>query len=127
MTSSGGSRLWAAAAAFLGATVIAFGARARYRRYLISGSSMLPSLRDGDCVLIDARAFAHRPPNVGEVVLALVPAGIEVVKRVRHVDSAGRIWLHGDNPPESTDSRDFGPLGAADIGGLVLFRYWPLT
>ncbi len=38
----------------------------------------------------------------------------------------GHIWLEGDNPWNSADSRNYGPVPAALIVGRVLFRVWPL-
>jgi signal peptidase I len=38
----------------------------------------------------------------------------------------GHMWLEGDNPWNSSDSRNYGPVPAALIVGRVLFRVWPL-
>lgn len=38
----------------------------------------------------------------------------------------GHIWLEGDNPWNSSDSRNYGPVPAALIVGRVVFRVWPL-
>jgi signal peptidase I len=38
----------------------------------------------------------------------------------------GHIWVEGDNPWNSSDSRDYGPVPANLIMGRVLFRVWPL-
>lgn len=38
----------------------------------------------------------------------------------------GHIWLEGDNPWNSADSRNYGPVPAALIVGRVLLRVWPL-
>ena len=35
------------------------------------------------------------------------------------------LFLLGDRRDQSTDSRDFGPLPAAAVEGIVLARYWP--
>lgn len=40
---------------------------------------------------------------------------------------AGKYFVMGDNRPHSSDSRDFGPIGAEEFIGRVVFRYWPLT
>ena len=75
---------------------------------------------------LDRRAGTN--PRAGDVVVARTPTepARDVIKRVRHVDSDGRIWLQGDNAEASTDSRDYGPVEADAIVGRVLFRYWPL-
>jgi signal peptidase I len=38
----------------------------------------------------------------------------------------GHVWLEGDNPSNSSDSRHYGPVPASLIVGRVLFRIWPL-
>lgn len=38
----------------------------------------------------------------------------------------GCMWLEGDNPWNSSDSRNYGPVPAALIVGRVLCRVWPL-
>jgi inner membrane protease subunit 1 len=38
----------------------------------------------------------------------------------------GHVWLEGDNPNNSADSRSYGPVPAALIQGRVLARIWPL-
>lgn len=38
----------------------------------------------------------------------------------------GHVWLEGDNPANSSDSRYYGPIPMALIQGRVLFRVWPL-
>lgn len=90
----------------------------------VRGRSMLPTLRPGDRLIV---VRTHRPPRVGEVVLALDPrdAARELVKRVAAVGPGG-VTLHGDNPALSTDGRMFGRLPAHAIRWRVVARYWPL-
>ena len=38
----------------------------------------------------------------------------------------GHIWVEGDNPWNSSDSRNYGAVPASLIMGRVLFRLWPL-
>jgi signal peptidase I len=38
----------------------------------------------------------------------------------------GHVWLEGDNPNNSAESRSYGPVPAALIQGRVLARIWPL-
>ncbi|XP_028512449.1 mitochondrial inner membrane protease subunit 1 [Exaiptasia diaphana] len=39
----------------------------------------------------------------------------------------GHVWLLGDNPDDSTDSRDYGPVPYGLIRGRVCFKVWPLS
>jgi signal peptidase I len=38
----------------------------------------------------------------------------------------GHVWLEGDNPANSSDSRHYGPVPASLIVGRVLCRVWPI-
>ena len=38
----------------------------------------------------------------------------------------GHIWVEGDNPWNSSDSRNYGPVPASSIVGRVVLRVWPL-
>jgi nickel-type superoxide dismutase maturation protease len=112
------------------AGAIAFAIRVgrRFRRFAISGRSMLPTLSPGDWVLVDEHAYDGRMPRRGHVVVAEDPREPErhLVKRVAFVDLHGDVRLEGDNADESTDSREFGPIPAANVKGRVRWRYWPM-
>ena len=87
---------------------------------LVSGPSMLPTLRPGDCLLV-RRGSRVRP---GQVVVARYPSrpGLLVVKRA--VRPVGELWwVQGDNPAVTDDSRKDGP---AEVLGRVVLRYWPV-
>lgn len=40
---------------------------------------------------------------------------------------AGELFVMGDNRPNSSDSRQFGPICASDVVGRAFLRYWPLN
>jgi len=86
---------------------------------LIRGPSMVPTLYDGDAVLVRRTARVR----VGDVVAVRFPArpDLYAVKRaLRPVD--GGWWVEGDNEFVTDDSRAY---GAAQVVGRVVFRYWP--
>ncbi|GIM82375.1 S24/S26 family peptidase [Salinispora arenicola] len=87
---------------------------------LVSGPSMVPTLRHGDAVLVRR---GDRGVRVGDVVIAVFRSrpDLLVVKRAV-APAAGGWWLTGDNPLVSDDSRAY---GVADIRGRVVARYWP--
>jgi nickel-type superoxide dismutase maturation protease len=93
-------------------------------RFVVEGESMLPAYRAGDYLLVDVRVFLSRNPRVGEAVVAKDPRdpSRRLLKRVTRVEPGPLVWLEGDNPEGSTDSRHFGPV--AELEGLVRWRYW---
>src|SRR3954453_14518020 len=97
--------------------------RSPLRRVLVTGPSLVPALRHGDQLVVDVRAV-RRPPRTGDVVVVRLPDRPLSVKRVIRVQPDG-VWLEGDNPFGSTDSRDLGAVPADDIVGRVLVRLWP--
>ncbi len=118
----------AIAAAFALAFGLAFDLRhRRFVRWEIDGKSMLPCLHPGDWVVVETATRASRPIRAGDVVLVPDPrdVGRMLVKRVVRLDPGGRVWIEGDNPGQSTDSRQFGPVRVEDVAGRVLFRYYP--
>lgn len=90
----------------------------------MTGPSMAPALRHGDqvLVLIKGPGGACRP---GAVVVVRLPDSTLSVKRLIRVVEDGRVWVEGDNPFGSTDSRSLGPLCPDSVLGRVLVRVWP--
>ncbi|HYZ35096.1 MAG TPA: nickel-type superoxide dismutase maturation protease [Pseudonocardiaceae bacterium] len=90
-----------------------------WRRAIVRGPSMSPTLADGDVVLISLRAR----PRPGTVVLVCWPQRPDQLSIKRAVGRHGTgWWVEGDNPDASTDSRH---LGTAIALGVVLARLWP--
>jgi phage repressor protein C with HTH and peptisase S24 domain len=91
----------------------------RWQRVIVSGPSMVPTLRDGDRVLVRLGA-AVRP---GDVVLArFALLDRLVIKRAVRADGDG-WWLASDNPYVGGDSATH---GVATVFGRVIWRYRPL-
>lgn len=80
---------------------------------------MTPSLRPGQIVLA-VGVSAAMVPRPGDVVI-IAHGGLEKVKRVARVRS-GQVFVVGDNPLASTDSRSFGWLQYSAVVGRVV---WP--
>jgi signal peptidase I len=121
------------AAAALAGIAAAYGFR-RWRpsRIEVDGKSMRPTLEHGDWAI----AFRARRLHRGDVVVIEHPdrAGFELVKRVTHLpgdlapDGLGlvdRVWVEGDHPDGSSDSRTFGPVPMGLVRGRVLVVWWP--
>ena len=96
-------------------------------RVAVEGRSMAPALMPGDWLLADPDAFRDASPTVGDLVLVPDPREPSrlLVKRVVEVVD-GALFVAGDSPAESADSRVFGPVEASAAEGRPWFRYWPL-
>ena len=87
---------------------------------------MAPTLEPGDWLLADPDAYRDSPPRVGDLVLVPDPRQPSrlLVKRVAEV-ADGALFVAGDSPDASTDSRTFGSIDPASVAGRPRFRYWP--
>ena len=88
---------------------------------------MAPRLPSGS--LIVARPIGEGTRlRVGDVVVARRPdrPELEIIKRIQAIDADGAIFLAGDNPAASTDSRQFGAVLRRHVMARVGWRYWPL-
>ncbi len=86
---------------------------------------MLPTLEPRTEVLINPRAYVQQPPQVHDLVVAEHPQrpGFRLIKRVAAVDGEGHCDLRGDNPQESTDSRQLGWVKRDGILGQVICHF----
>ena len=86
---------------------------------------MLPTLRDGDLLLV--RYSGRVRP--GALVLARFPDGTLTVKRAveRRTSRSGAPawWLLSDNPDEGVDSRHRGAVADDQVPAVVVARLWP--
>ena len=89
-------------------------------KYVCEGTSMNPTLKDGEVVLVD-RAAEIEP---GDIVVARHPIEqtSEIVKRVERINEHGHYFLIGDNLEDSNDSRHFGAVTKEYIKGKVVAR-----
>lgn len=83
----------------------------------IVGNSMLPTLRPGSIVIGWSKP---RRFKVGDVVI-IEHNGREKIKRISELRD-DQVFLLGDNPVESKDSRHFGWL---DVGAVRARLLWP--
>lgn len=89
-------------------------------RVSVVGDSMAPTYGNGDWLVVGN----GWPIRLGKTVLARDPRqpSRRIVKRVVELSRQG-VWLLGDNPAASTDSRVFGWVPFALVSGPILFRY----
>jgi nickel-type superoxide dismutase maturation protease len=101
-------------------------------RVEVAGTSMRPTLEPGDWAL----AVRVRHVRRGDVVVVEHPErpGFELVKRVVHVagdvaadgsELVDEVWIEGDEPEASSDSRRFGPVPQGLVRGTVRLVWWP--
>ena len=90
------------------------------RRVAVVGQSMKPTIDEGDELLIAQR----KSVRVGDIVVLEHPRDSDTVilKRVKRLDEGGVVWIEGDNPDESTDSRQFGQVRRSELTGVVSSR-----
>ncbi len=81
---------------------------------------MLPTLKDGDAVLVDPNAEVEQ----GDIVLANHPfkQNVKMIKRIGEISDGENFLLVGDNADESSDSRSFGAIPKSEILGKVTCR-----
>lgn len=94
----------------------------RYGLAIVRGRSMLPTLRDGDRVLVRYTNQA-RP---GDLVLVRLPGRPLSVKRLLRREPEG-WWVERDNPREGIDSWTVGAVPDGDLVGVVVARLRLLT
>lgn len=99
----------------------------------VRGESMRPTLEPGD-LLLALRPGRVRPGDV-VVIEHLARPGLELVKRVvagpggRAPDGrelgSDELWVEGDAPAGSTDSRRLGPVSEHDVRARAVLVLWP--
>jgi len=82
--------------------------------YHIPSSSMTPTLRPGDVVLVDTWIYRKHTPKISDIlVVKRTKESMVLVKRLtnlRTVNAQLQLYIEGDNKNRSVDSRRFGWL-----------------
>ncbi|MBL8994790.1 MAG: signal peptidase I [Spirochaetia bacterium] len=103
--------------------------------YVVDGSSMNPTLRGGDQILILKNRLLPVAVKKNDIVVIdgnLIPRKEEpmdffLVKRVNEEAVENGYFVTGDNAVRSLDSRCFGPVPSDSLLGKALFVYFPLN
>lgn len=81
----------------------------------VVGNSMLPTLRPNQIIIVWQFFYT---PKIGHLVM-FNHGGLQKVKRVTNVSRNG-LFVAGDNPDHSTDSREFGLIRQDKVVGRVI-------
>jgi len=88
----------------------------------VTGESLSPSFREGDYVLVVKTPFLLRSFRRGDLVVFNQPPYGVMIKRIDFLSPDGdNIFVIGSHP-ESTDSRQFGPIPRSNIIGKVIWN-----
>ncbi len=87
---------------------------------VVRGRSMLPTLREGDRLLVQHGGVPRR----GGLVVVRLPDGTVAVKRATLREPTG-WWVDSDNPAEGVDSSKVGTIPDASVLAVVRLRLWP--
>jgi nickel-type superoxide dismutase maturation protease len=88
----------------------------------VTGESLSPFFETGDYVLIVKVPFLLLSLQVGDILVFHHPVYGMMIKRLEQVSPDGtELFLLGTHP-ESTDSREFGPVARKNIIGKVIWH-----
>lgn len=94
--------------------------------FKVEGESMLPDFRPGDFVVANLLAYIFKGPRAGDAVILSDPRKKDRMLLKRVLSGVRQeVFVLGDNPQESTDSRAFGLVAKEDILGKVFFHARP--
>ncbi|MCY4134392.1 MAG: signal peptidase I [bacterium] len=81
---------------------------------------------EGD-VYIDGRRLHEPYLESSGITTGKTPSGCAAIVDEGCLIGAGEVFVMGDNRPNSTDSRTFGPISEDLIVGHAFLRLWPMT
>ena len=91
-----------------------------FRRFKVSGDSMLPTLKNGQQIIAEKISCRFLNPKIGDIIILKNSSNINLVKRITKKDG-GNYFIEGDNKEKSTDSKNFGPIQKNDILAKIIY------
>jgi signal peptidase I len=100
---------------------------------IVEGSSMEPTYRNGDRIMLDHYSLFFRDPRKNEVVvlrnpidhkcdikrIGFVPGEMVKYNNTNYCLGKDEYFILGDNTTNSMDSTDYGPVNKKNIVGVV--------
>jgi len=81
---------------------------------------MEPTYLDGDRLFVCRFIYKFKEPKIGDVIVLKDPRTDRLIlKRIKDIEG-NKYVVYGDNPNESTDSREFGKVERDSIVGRVI-------
>lgn len=106
-----------------------------FRVSYISGNSMHPTLKNNSLIIIDKYLYKIFDIQRGDILILQIK-NEEVIKRLAFLPGENaefnnetislknnEIYILGDNPKESIDSRNFGPVNTKNIIGKIFLSF----
>ena len=88
----------------------------------VTGESLSPFFLEGDFVVVSKIPFVLQKIKAGDIVVFRHPVYGTMIKKVEQITPDGEeIFVLGTHP-ESTDSRQFGPLHRGQLIGKVIWH-----
>ena len=96
-------------------------------RFRVTGVSMSPSLKDGEEIIAQIKAY-HLQVNDVVVLYHPLRSNLIILKRIKQImvdpdEEKKKYFVQGDNLSASTDSRHFGWVNEDLIIGKVICRF----
>jgi nickel-type superoxide dismutase maturation protease len=88
----------------------------------VAGESQSPFFHEGDFVVVSKIPFVLRKIKAGDIVVFRHPVYGTMIKKVEHISPDGEELFVLGTHPESTDSRQFGPMQRRQLIGKVVWH-----
>ncbi len=88
----------------------------------VTGVSLSPFFLEGDFVVVSKIPFVLRKIKTGDIVVFRHPVYGTMIKKVERISPDGEEVFVVGTHPESTDSRQFGPLQRRQLIGKVIWH-----
>ena len=94
---------------------------------VVASESMEPTLEKGDIIIISKLAYdiigiEYNVPKSSDII-TFNHNNEHLIKRIKDVNSQGKMFVIGDNENNSIDSRNFGYVRKSDLEGKAIIKF----